>query len=330
MTRRAGLGARAGSVESREVIVARAGEHGGDGARVAASLGLPPASVLDLSASLNPVAPDCSAVVAEHLDALRRYPDAGYATSALAERMGEDPRRLLLTNGGAEAIALVARLAPAGWVDEPDFGLYRRHLDRADPAGPRWRSNPHNPTGLLAGVAEKADVWDEAFYPLATGRWTRGDAERGSVVVGSLTKLLACPGLRIGYVLADEDTISRLARYQPAWSVNGLVAAALARLLDLVDLPSWSRDVARLRAELVDVLACHGLPPRPSDANYVLVDDATGLRDRLAAHRVVVRDCASFGLPGSVRVAVPSADGLSTLEAALGRALDGPTRSSAR
>ena len=60
------------------------------------------------------------------------------------------PARLLLTNGGAEAIALVAAELGPGWVDEPDFSLYRRHLPAIDPDGPRWRSNPHNPTGRLA------------------------------------------------------------------------------------------------------------------------------------------------------------------------------------
>src|SRR5215469_17794324 len=94
---------------------------------------------------------------------------------------------LLLTNGGAEAIVL-AGAELGGSVIEPDFALYPRD------GGRRWRSNPHNPTGLLAGPEVAAEVWDEAFYPLATGQWTRGDP--GQVVVGSLTKLLACPGLR--------------------------------------------------------------------------------------------------------------------------------------
>ena len=85
-----------------------------------------------------------------------------------------------------------------GCVDEPDFSLYRRHL-RLDPAGPRWRSNPHNPTGRLAATSEPAAVWDEAFYPLATGS---GPGATARVVVGSLTKLYACPGLRVGYCAA--------------------------------------------------------------------------------------------------------------------------------
>ena len=274
-----------------------AGPHGGDGARLAAALGVDPAAVLDLSASLNPVAPDAGEVVGKHLDALRRYPDPSAATEALAAAMGVDPDRLLLTNGGAEAIALVgAQLG--GRVEEPDFSLYPRN------GGPLWRSNPHNPTGRLA--TGTADVWDEAFYPLATGRWTAGHG----VVVGSLTKLLACPGLRVGYVLHGPRV------RQPAWSVNGLACAALPDLLEAVDLPAWAAAVAGLRDRLVSVLHRAGLDPEPSDANFVLVR-APGLRDRLAQHAILVRDCASFGLPDHVRIAVPDAGGLARLEEVL-------------
>lgn len=284
------------------------GAHGGDGAAVAAAVGLPVAQLLDLSASLNPVAPDPVAIIRRHLDATHRYPDAHEATAALAAAMAVDVDRLLLTNGGSEAIDLLSREI-GGRVDEPEFSLHPR-----GDVGPRWRSNPHNPTGRLAASDETSDVWDEAFYPLATGTWTRGDP--GVPVVGSLTKLLRCPGLRIGYVLADPPLIERCRSRQPAWSVNGIACAALPELLCAVDLPAWSRATAALREELSGLLRMRGLEPRPSSANWVLVD-APGLRERLAPMGVLVRDCTSFGLPGVVRIAVPNADGLAQLDSAL-------------
>ena len=171
-----------------------AGPHGGDGPAVARALGVAPGDVLDLSQSLNPLAPDPARVAARHLDALRTYPDTTEAALALAQAMGVAADRLLLTNGGAEAIALLAAEL-GGRVDEPEFSLHPRG------GGPRWRSNPHSPSGLLARAEETADVWDEAFFPLATGRWTRGD---GVPVVGSLTKLLACPGLRAAAMTAPD------------------------------------------------------------------------------------------------------------------------------
>ena len=163
------------------------GPHGGDGERIARALGLNPDSLLDLSASLNPVAPDIARLAASHLGSLRRYPDAAVARRLLAEAIGVGPERLLLTNGGAEAISLLGQRI-GGRVEEPEFSLHPRGTASA----PLWRSNPHNPTGLLAGAEERADVWDEAFYPLATGEWSRHDSA-AVAVVGSLTKLFACP-----------------------------------------------------------------------------------------------------------------------------------------
>lgn len=282
-----------------------AGAHGGDGARLAAALGVEAADVLDLSASLNPVAPSVAALVARHLDTLRRYPDPAAATRTLADAMAVDPSRLLLTNGGSEAIALVGGDI-GGYVVEPEFALHPRGT-----SGALWRSDPHNPTGLLAGPGDRADVWDEAFYALATGRWT---APGRPVVVSSLTKLFACPGLRLGYVVADD--VERFARRQPEWSVGSLALAVLADLVEHADVEGWAKSVADLRSDLAGVLRRAGLSPRASDANWLLVD-APGLRDRLMPRGVLVRDCTSFGMPGTVRIAVPDERGLERLEEVL-------------
>jgi histidinol-phosphate/aromatic aminotransferase/cobyric acid decarboxylase-like protein len=237
----------------------------------------------------------------------------------MADALDARPAQVLLTNGGAEAIALVAEQLGAGWVDDPDFSLYRRHLPTVEKDAPRWRSNPHNPSGRLAPPHEHAAVWDEAFWPIATGTWTRGDADTGAIVIGSLTKVLACPGLRIGYVhSADEQFISRLAARQPRWSVNGLVCAALPEMLQTADLPTWTKEIGRLRGELEHVLQSAGLSPQPSDANWLLVE-APALRQQLAPKGIMVRDCASFGLPGTVRIAVPDDNGLARLDQALQR-----------
>jgi histidinol-phosphate/aromatic aminotransferase/cobyric acid decarboxylase-like protein len=289
--------------------------HGGDGARLAAALGLDPASVLDLSASLCPVAPDPAKAVRAHLDGLGRYPDPTRAAAGLAEVMGVDPSHLLLTNGGAEAIALTGAVL-GGSVEEPDFSLYPRD------GGARWRSNPNNPLGTLASPDERAGVWDEAFWPLATGRWTRGDHLQGAVVVGSLTKLLACPGLRLGYVLcADPSLLGRIRDLQPAWAVNGLAVDALPDLLAPVDLPAWAGRTAALRGRLVGLLAGHGLAVRAGAGPWVLVERSGTLRAGLLRHGIVVRDCASFGLPGTVRIAVPREESFPRLQRALDRCL---------
>ena len=289
------------------IVTPAPGAHGGDGERIARAFGFAVADVLDLSQSLNPVAQDPRPVVARHLDAVGRYPDPMRARDALAESMGVAANRLLLTNGGAQAIALVAREL-GGTVHEPEFSLHPRD------GGPLWRSNPHSPSGLLAATEDRAAVWDEAFYPMATGRWTRGDVD--SVVVGSLTKLFACPGLRVGYVLGEPEFVARCQRHQPPWSLNGLAADAVGELLGGLDLARVHRAIGELRRELCAVLARHHLSVAPSDANWVLVAEPD-LRARLAPYGIVVRDCTNFGLPGVARVAVPDRAGLARLDEVL-------------
>ena len=284
-----------------------AGAHGGDAALIAAALGVEPAWMVDLSASMNPFAPDLTSLLLAHVErggAVGRYPDPTVATERLAAEIGIDPELLVLTNGGAEAIALVAADAPVGDVVEPEFSLYRRHLAVVAAVGQRWRSNPSNPLGVLASAGDVAGVWDEAYFPLSTGRWTRGDSDAWRL--GSLTKLWACPGLRLGYLIApDAAAAGRIRARQPQWAVNGLALAMVEDLLAETDIDAWARAIEGLRARMADELRSLGYEVQPTQANWLLVNDS-GLRRRLAPHGVVVRDCTSFGLAGWCRVALPA------------------------
>jgi histidinol-phosphate/aromatic aminotransferase/cobyric acid decarboxylase-like protein len=280
------------------------GEHGGDGAAVGRHLGLPVTDVLDLSMSLNPIVPDVASIVAAHADELARYPEPAAATAAVAAAIGVPVERVVLTNGGAEAIALVAAELGRGEVVDPEFSLYRRHLREVWAGAGRWRSNPSKPLGQLAAADDVAAVWDEAFWPLATGTWTRGDDQAWRL--GSLTKLWACPGLRLGYVIApDAAGAAAVARRQPRWAVNALALAVVEPLLAATDLAGWASAVAAIRADVAAALAAAGHDVAETAANWLLVRSAGPLRDQLATHGVVARDCTSFGLAGTFRVAVP-------------------------
>ena len=270
---------------------------------------------LELSASLNPVAPDPTPLFERHLASLRHYPDASRATAAMAEVLGVEPDKVLLTNGGAEAIALVANELKRGWVEEPEFALYQRHLIADQTAG-RWLSDPNNPTGQLASADTLATVRDEAFYPLATGEWTRGDTD--TIVVGSLTKVFACPGVRMGYVMAhDTELMQRLGDTQPLWSFSGLACESVPELLATAELVRWRDEIAALRAEMINVLNDRGWFPEPATANYLWIPDAPGLRDALLTKSILVRSAQSFGVPNGVRIAVPRPEHIATFLAAI-------------
>ena len=212
-----------------------------------------------------------------------------------------------------------------------------------------WITNPHNPTGQLwsreslVPLLERFAlvIVDEAFLPLVPG----GEAQSllpwvgrcpGLVVIRSLTKLAAIPGLRLGYALADPERLARWAAWRDPWPVNGLAAAAgVALMADRAwdqRVQGWlAREGPWLAAELAQL---PGLVPMASAANFLLVRgeragqpcSLNGLRLALEQrHRILVRDCRSFtGLGESwLRLAVLDRRGNRHLLGALAQELGG-------
>ena len=122
------------------------------------------------------------------------------------------------------------------------------------------------------------------------------------IVLRSLTKYYALPGLRLGYLLAESGLLARIAGYQEPWSVN---APALNVALACLKAPGFATKTARwLRSErpflMRRLAALPGLRPFSSEANFLLVKlapslpDSLQLRSFLARRKVLIRPCDSF------------------------------------
>jgi hypothetical protein len=177
---------------------------------------------------------------------------------------------------------------------------------RGRPAGARTRNPPEH----LASADETAAVWDEAFYPLAAGAWTRGGAGAGRRLAHEGVRVPSAAGLR-----ARAGRASRRAAPLPAAPLVG----------------ERHRRRARPRP------ARAGGPPGVGDGNRRAPHAArrraarTGcaravrrVRARRPGRRaarpaaplgIVVRT-ASFGLAGCARIAVPGPEGLERLDRA--------------
>lgn len=204
-------------------------------------------------------------------------------------------------------------------------------------AAPRvvWLCNPNNPTGVYAPAGLLADlraaapealwVLDEAYRPFVAEPWdSRPLVAAGNVLLlRSLTKDCALPGLRLGYALAAPAVCAALARSLPPWSVSApAIAAGLAALArhDRVEasLAALREETAWLRVALLD----RGWRVLPSATNFLLVQvgDAAAFRaGLLAGQRIQVRDCASFGLPDCIRIGTRTRPDNERLLAAMGR-----------
>ena len=200
--------------------------------------------------------------------------------------------------------------------------------------------NPNNPTGQvmnrsalceLAEVVERLQGWlivDEAFIDYCQDQSVVSmlTEHPRMVVLRSLTKFYAMPGLRIGYVLGASKIVDRLKDRQPPWSVNSLVQdASRAVLHDDVYARKSRGFMESERSRFVRGLrSLSGLRVYPSVANFVLIElpawtSAGVVTDGLASEGLLVRDCSP--LPGlttqMIRVAIRTAKENRRLIAAL-------------
>jgi histidinol-phosphate/aromatic aminotransferase/cobyric acid decarboxylase-like protein len=304
---------------------------------------------IDLSASLNPLGPSPLALEAARAARLDRYPepDAGTLRSAAAARHGVAEAAVVPVPGAAFGLwlAMAALLSPGDHVVAlgPCFGEYRRSAEIAGARfteAPAWDlaggpamcvvANPGNPSGARIPAEELRRTCaahpgtrflvDEAFAPFAppgTSLLDEGPLPPNALVVRSLTKELGLPGLRMGYLVAPPAPAARLAGALPAWPLSAPSIAAAVAGMDDADHVRRGAEVARRHvAALAEALRTRGLAPAPTDANYLLCE-APGLAAELAGRGIAVRDCASFGLQGSVRIAAPTVYGLRVVLAAI-------------
>lgn len=188
-----------------------------------------------------------------------------------------------------------------------------------------YLGHPNNPTGVPLDVAalrplieRHPETWfviDEAFADFAE-EIERFVANRqpNVVVLLSLTKHFAIPGLRAGLAAGPPELMERLRARLPEWSVNSLAqAVATEALADAEYITNTRSFVRERRAELEQGLAAlPGLRPLPGVANFLLVEvltkytDAQKLADELLRRGIAIRTCMNFPGLGSryFRVAV--------------------------
>ncbi len=177
--------------------------------------------------------------------------------------------------------------------------------------------NPNNPTGAVlagdvlsawaAGNPETLFVVDEAYVGFVPGMESALKlGAPNALVLRSMTKDYALAGLRLGYAAGDPAIVGAIARARSPWNVSGPAqAAGLAALGSDAAVSTSLAELLSAKAALIDGLRACGLRPLPSRTHYFLVEvgDGASFRRRLLGKNVMVRDCASFGIPTCVRIA---------------------------
>ena len=276
------------------------------------------------------------AFLSTRLDVIRSYPEPSAASLArmIATDCGISPDEVLVTSGAVDAIYLIAqtyRSEGSCHVVQPTFREYEDacrvfgYQERPDGAL-CWLCNPNNPTGTVMPASEVMSmaarhrllVVDQSYedYTMAPLLTPAEAVNAGNIILlHSMTKRYAVPGLRLGYITAPAAIIARLrGQYRP-WATCALSLEAGKWLIErgktaIPDLNAYLVETQRLRLALDGL---DGIDTMETSTNFFLCTlreaTASELKEYLARdHGILIRDASNFtGLtPHHLRIATQS------------------------
>ena len=193
--------------------------------------------------------------------------------------------------------------------------------------------NPNNPTGQLTLKEEILElvkdntnrliVVDEAFMDFVDEDEKYSAIKEAPlmdnlIVVRSLTKFYGFPGLRLGYLVANESTVNKLMQFKEPWTVNTFAQIAGQVAINDVEFASNTREyMSGEKAFLYEGLSkINGIRPFQPSVNFILVRidnveiTSSEIQDLLVKDNIFIRDCSNFiGLSEKYfRVAVKTRD----------------------
>jgi threonine-phosphate decarboxylase len=178
--------------------------------------------------------------------------------------------------------------------------------------------NPNNPTGRLiagrdlAGLCRRHPrtrfIVDESYLPFVADAEKQSLARQGLanvIVLLSISKIFRIPGLRIGFLVAEPETVAACSRSVWPWSVNSLAHSAVHYITEHPEpvrgfvLESRKR-LAHEREMFRGLMEKQlGFTVFPACASFVLVRLPEGVSagqawEQLAEDRILIRDCSNF------------------------------------
>lgn len=192
-------------------------------------------------------------------------------------------------------------------------------------------NSPHNPTGSLLernqferflSLAQESGTWvilDESFVDFLDDerRWSGREYLKdypNLIVLYSMTKFYALPGLRLGAVFAEPNILEKVKEHRDPWAVNILAEEAGIVAIEDQEYPERVRRLLRESKEYFfhsfEQAQLTQFQLLPCSVNFALIKILNGrskdIVETLARRGILVRDCGNFqGLEGEfIRVAI--------------------------
>ncbi len=288
-------------------------EHGGNLRDAVARYGRPLADWVDLSTGINP---DFYPVPALSSNAWHRLPEISDALNAAASAYYQAPA-LLAVAGSQAAIQALPRLRAASRV-VVSAPSYAEHAHQWRQAGHQVSEcpfselaqqlaecdvmvicQPNNPTGAWIAPAELLQwaqrlhqrggwlIVDEAFGDtlpeISLAAHTEHAQHAGLIVLRSVGKFFGLAGLRLGFVAAAPELLTRLADWLGPWAVSGPAQEVALRALSDLDWQQQTRARLLLQGQrLRELLQAQRLPSSGTDLfQWVSAQDLQGQTETL-------------------------------------------------
>lgn len=213
--------------------------------------------------------------------------------------------------------------------EEENFQLNNELIDSLDESIDMiFICNPNNPTGVLTkstfikSLAKKSletktvVVVDESFLDFlgTEEEYTSKDLleeYKNIVIVKSLTKFFAMPGIRIGYGISkNSEIISLINKVTVPWAVNVVASEGVIQALKEENYIRYSIDYVEnekkyLYENLKEIRNIKVFKPSVNFIMFKVLNDVD-LKEELIKHNILIRDCSNYeGLNnGFYRVAV--------------------------
>ena len=305
----------------------------------------------DFSTNSNACGPCPSALAAVARADASTYPDASYTQlrQQLADFHAVAVQRVVLAASASEFIFRITAMAaqrsvqavlmpPHSYGDYAQAARAHQLPELADSTGTclHWSCEPSSPLGgaheglsaLVDGFStDSIVVLDRAYEPLRlSGALALGAAQLQKVwQLWTPNKALGLTGVRAAYAIAPQGVdadIHTMSQLCPSWPI-GAHGVAMLQAWTQPDAQAWlatSLDTLRAwKAQQVALCASLGWTVLPSHANFFVCrwGQDSSVLVQLRVHGIKLRDCASFGLPGHVRLSVQSPAAQGALRAGL-------------
>ena len=200
------------------------------------------------------------------------------------------------------------------------LGEHYYEFDHCKSADVVYLVNPNNPTGKLLPVKEIEKlvkqypntlfIVDEAYYEFAKQSCTHlVVSHKNLIVTRTFSKAFGLASVRLGYCMAQPDTLSDVRKIRNGKAVNALgQLCGIAALNDLDYLQSRIDEMNDAKKFFIDNLPnyYHAVS---SDANFVLVKtpDSKKVLEKIKKNKILIRDRSAFeNLENCVRITIGS------------------------